>query len=193
MIYWHEFTWEAFATIVSALVALVAVLAASVVGWRQTTILARQAEIQNASAKDARFATQANRLLAEQSFRLNLLSERRLVLERFRAIWTEWIREGNLSRESIEALRVLLHSAVLLYESDIADDLSLALDGLSKHARFHARFRDESYDDATRKSWLEKSFEAEDIAIKSLDPLMKKMTERTKVVGHFPPNLLFPN
>ena len=176
MIYWHEFSWEAFA-------AILAVLAAMVVGSRQVAILARQTEIQAASANHAGLAAQENRLLAEQSFRLNLLDKRITVLERLRALWTEWTREGKLSPDSIEALRVLIHSAILLYESDIADDLSLALDGLWKHGRFYARSRDESYDDATRKAWLEKAFEAEDVAIKSLDPLMKKMTDRTRVVG----------
>lgn len=180
MISWHVPSWEAFATITAS---IIAVFAAMHVGLRQAAILSRQTEIQLASASDARLAAHEHYILAEQSFRESLLDRRITVLERFRAIWTEWSRHNKLSADGAEALRVLLHSAVLLYEDDITEDLNLALGGLLKYNRFCDRSVDDSYSEEAQRDWMEKAFEAQDVVIRSLEPLMQKMTNRTRVVG----------
>lgn len=180
MIDWGAFSWEAFATITTG---LAAVAAATIVGFRQLRLIASQNALQARQADYAREASERDYHQREQTLRLALLERRLVVLDDFRGIWTEWIREANLTSENLERLRVLNQSAKLLFSDYTNTELTAVYENIEKKIRFAARARQfERRDPDKAKQYLTQSIDAEEAAHDVVFGLIDKLIAEARVV-----------
>jgi hypothetical protein len=107
---WCDFGWEAFATLVTG---LAAVLAAFVVGWRQGSIQKVQAEIQERQTE-----------LQETELRSDLFDRRYRVFERAERFLTEIIRNANdPETETQQEYIIAVGESRFLFHQDVRDGL----------------------------------------------------------------------
>jgi hypothetical protein len=178
---WTQFSWEAFATLATGLAAVVAAL---VVGWRQTGIAGRQNDQLAQQSEYARQTAERDYLLQAQAFRLALLSERKLVLEEFRRLWGVWIQNATLQDEDWNALRRVLHQAQLVYSHDLSQKIGRALDGTLTERRMHERANQAHArgDGEKATEYLERAFKAEDEVSEVMMKLLAEMIGETQVL-----------
>ncbi len=103
MIDWAAFTWEAFATLFTG---LAAVLAAAVIGWRQSSIMDRQVEIQ------------------QQALRSDLFDRRMRNFETVQSIIRQVRNEPHsLYISVIHQFHAAIDEAKFLFPQGVSDDL----------------------------------------------------------------------
>jgi hypothetical protein len=170
-IYWTEFSWEAFAALVTG---IAAVGGAIYIGKRQTKIAERQTEILNRQT-----------LLSEQELRIQLLEKRAACVAAMRELVGEWNRRSRLSKEDINKFRRLSWDAQLLYPPEIAKKIDQAFSGTfwSKHYGEQANNLAKAGQSDRAMKHLEMSFEEEDKAMEVMPDLINDLVEHTRVAG----------
>ena len=159
------FTWQAFAT-------LLAVVGATVVGWRQVGIAKLQAEI---SARQAK--------IAETNLRIQLLDRRSDCVNRMRDIHGEWLQDSQLSDESRAIFRQLLFDSELLYSKSVVAEIEKAVGGVfgSKIWANRSRQYGEQGQEERANAMREKSFAEEDKVMEVMPELLNKLKAQTRV------------
>jgi hypothetical protein len=161
-IYWSDFSWEAFATIWTA---LVAVAGAVWVGHRQTRILEQQSK------------------LTETNLRIQLLERRTACITTMQDVVAEWHREANLSPERFAAFQKAFNEAELLFSKKIATEMEAALGGLfwAKHWQRRSYDYHQRGKSAEAGTTLEKSFAEDDKVFRIMPGILDKLKGESRV------------
>jgi hypothetical protein len=162
MIYWSQFNWQSFATLVAG---LAAACGAVWIGLRQTRILDQQ------------------RLLAETNLRIQLLEKRSVCIEQMRDVVAEWYRDARLSPESMTKFQRAYQQAELLFSKATLAEMETALSGLfwTEHWQRRSRYYYERGKDLEATDKLEKSFEEDDKVFKIMPKLLEILTDESRV------------
>ena len=178
---WNGFSWEAFATLATG---VTAVVAATVIGLRQTDISAKQTKILDLQNKLAKESADRDYHILRQRFRLDLLDRRLELVQEFKRLWVQWSMQGNLDESQWRDLHKVFESAQLLYPDDISADLNIALDNLMKERISEKRNVDYGRrgDGARAKKYLEDSFKYNDDAREVMSNMLDRIVQETKVL-----------
>jgi hypothetical protein len=107
---WREFSWEAFATLVAG---ILAVIAAGVIGWRQSQISKRQAEILDGQLQ-----------LERQRHKAELFEKRFAVYEATRKILQNLMKHANEPEDEFKrAYLVAIDQSKFLFRHDVYESL----------------------------------------------------------------------
>jgi hypothetical protein len=181
MINWAAFSWEAFATLLTG---VSAVIAALIIGYRQIGLVARQVDLQAQQARLGEEAAARDHALKQQTLRLQLLDRRASLVEEIRRIWVQWMQDATLNDEDWVALRSVLHQAQLLYPKAIVDDIDAALRNLmlqkthqDRASQYHSSGRADK-----AKEHLEKSFSADDKVVEVMESLLERVIAASRVI-----------
>ena len=162
-IYWDQFTWEAFATLLTG---LAVVLGATVVGLRQTRILSRQIR------------------LSETNLRIELLDRRANCISKMREIVSEWTRDARLSPESWSKFQAAFFDAELLFSKQLVAEMDQALGSLFWKEHWERRARDyfDRGNEEKANQKLEDSFREDDKVFAVMPQLLLKMNGESRTV-----------
>jgi hypothetical protein len=159
---WSAFSWEAFATLTTG---VVAVAAAWWVGYNQVKLQKRHTT------------------LIENDLKIQLLEKRSACVNSMRDILYAWQRNSRLSEEEWRTFYRLSQDAVLLYPKQMNNKLDQAVDGVfrAKHYYSRSQIYRENGDQSLVKENLQKSFDEEDKLMKIMPELLTEMIEYSRV------------
>ena len=162
MINWSQFSWEAFATLVTG---ALAVAAAWWVGRNQIKIQHRQIK------------------LIENDLKIQLLETRTDCVNDMREIYHAWMQNAKLTLEEMYKFHKLLERAQLLFPPQISKKLDQAVTATFWAERhMHRAFDiDISRDQAKAHEKLEMSWVEEDKVMKLMPELLNELVEHTRV------------
>jgi hypothetical protein len=161
-IYWSEFSWEAFATLVTG---VLAVGAASWVGWNQLQLQKRQTR------------------LIENDLKIQLLERRTICVGDMREIYWAWMRNAKLSDEEMHKFYKLMEQAQLLFPVRVTAKLDEAVSATfwaKQHLRRAYDFN-KSGESSKADERLEQSFAEEDKVMKLMPELLNDLVDHTRV------------
>jgi hypothetical protein len=162
LIYWSLFSWEAFATLLTG---VLAVGAASWVGWNQLQLQKRQTR------------------LIENDLKIQLLEKRTICVNDMRDIHYAWMRNAKLSNEEMFKFHKLMEQAKLLFPARVTQKLDEAVSATFWSEQLRRRAYDLSHtgDKASADSKLEQSFAEEDKVFRLMPELLGDLVEHTRV------------
>lgn len=161
-IYWSQFSWEAFATLV---VGLAAVVAAWWVGQNQIKIQRRQLR------------------LIENDLKIQLLEKRISCVNDMRELHFAYQQHAKLNPEEMFRFHKLLEQAQLLYPANVSNKMRAAVDAAfwaQRHLRRSFDIR-QAGDSAKADEKLELAFAEEDKAWHLLPELLDDLIDHTRV------------
>jgi hypothetical protein len=166
-------TWEAFATLITG---LLAVGAALIIGLRQVALLATQHAVQKTQADQ-------NLKLRELEIKIAVLDRRSACIENIRPIWTRWIQDGSLSYEDATLLLSHAQQAGLVFSRSIYEDLIHFSTRISQVKRHYERSQDASgrNDKEDRLKWLNRAFALEDEIRPKFEDILGRMQNEARV------------
>ena len=160
-IFWDQFSWEAFATLLTG---LAAVGGATIIGSMQTRILSRQ----------LRFA--------ETNLRIGLLDRRANCISRMREVVAEWTRDARLSPESWSKFQSAFFDAELLFSKQLVAEMDQALGSLFWKEHWERRAQDyfNRGNEEKGRQKLEDSFVEDDKVFAVMPQLLAKMNAESR-------------
>jgi hypothetical protein len=172
---WLPISWEAIATFATG---GLAVIGATVVGWRQGTISKTTRDLQKQIADD-------DLKIRQQSLRIELLDQRSKCVSAMREIVGNWNRDMSLSDDNSQKFQTLLWDAQLLFPPEVVAKIKQAVEGTfwsdvwAKRSQYYHKIGD-----AERgKAKLEQSYHEEDKAMAVMPDLVDMLVEHTRVGG----------
>lgn len=165
-VYWSDFSWEAFATILTG---IAAVGGAIWVGSKQVKLLDQQ------------------RIQTDTNLRIQLLERRGACISQMREVVNEWHREASLSPETWIKFRDAFLEAQLLFSTALVSEMDAALNGLFWGKRWYDRAMDfhRRGKQAEADEKLSKSFAEDDKVFKIMPSLLEKLVAESKVSDWF--------
>ena len=161
-VYWSEFSWEAFATLVAG---LAAVGAAWWVGRNQLEIQRRQTK------------------LVENDLKIQLLGKRSTCVKEMRELFHTWNASNKLEHEQWRNFYNLMNEVELLFPKAVYEDISQAVDGTLWSRRHYERalqYYDKGKAEEAQEQ-QEKSWGAQDAVDEVMPRLLDAMISHTRI------------
>lgn len=172
-IVWSSFSWEAFATLLTGLAAVIA-------AW---SIGRRQLKIQEQAQRFHETQTTRDFELSTQTFRNELLDRRVDCITKIRSVSSAWSRNSRINDEEWQELIVAFQQAQLIFPKSISDSIGIALES-SFRQRIHENRSQDLYKRGNQEKaqeHQEKAFEAEDQLMEAMLGLLDRMINATRI------------
>lgn len=179
-IYWSAFSWEAFATLLTGLAAVIA-------AW---SIGHRQLKIQEQNQRFHEAQTSRDFGLREQAFRNELLDRRLECIAIIRRVSSAWSRDSRIEDEEWQELILAFQQAQLIFPKSISDSIGVALES-SFRQRVHLNRSQDLYRRGNEKKaqeHQEKAFKAEDELMEVMIGLLERMIDAPRIHERQDPN-----
>ena len=183
-IYWNQFSWEAFATLATG---ILAVAAAAWVGYGQLKLQRRQTELLEAAERRSNDLFALEQWSRIQTNNLALLDRRIKFIESFRVIFTDWSMHGQLSQSNLNLLRELGQAAILIFDPDKSDAIFECFIKLSESQRLKIRATQYQERNRIEQSQIDfdKAYKLEDEAASLIPKIFEQIQQHSRIDSLF--------
>jgi hypothetical protein len=161
-IHWEMFSWEAFATLMTG---ILAVGAASWVGWNQLQLQKRQTR------------------LIENDLKIQLLDKRIVCVEQMREISDSWSRNTSFSNEEWAKFYLLFRQAELLYPPRVTKKFDDTMKAIFRQKQNNNRSQQhyQKSEENEGDKYLDQAFAEEEKIMKLMPNLLDEIIDDTRI------------